>query len=105
MDFLHVMFENVCSKMLGGKAEAPLVMFRGRQLLYTVMLFVLLREQLAQPVKMPKRWAEARCGLYPGDKEEPIKCLKWESSDLDSHFHLSIRKPYPQTEFSKQLVT
>ena len=69
MDFIHVMFENVCSKMLGGKAEAPLVVFRGRQLLYTAMLFVLLREQLAQPVNLPKSWAEARYGLYPGDKE------------------------------------
>ena len=61
--------KNVCSKMLGGKAEAPLVVVRGRQLLYTAMLFVLLREQLAQPVKMPKSWAEVRYGLYPGDKE------------------------------------
>ena len=105
MDFLHVMFENVCSKMLGGKAEAPLVVFRGRQLLCqqtTAMLFVLLREQLAQPVKMPTK---ARRGLYPGDEEEKIKCLKWESSDLDSHFHLSLRKSHLQTEFSKRLVT
>lgn len=102
MDFLHVMFENVCSKMLGAKAEAPLVVFRGRQLLYSAMLFVLLREQLAQPVKMPTK---ARRGLYPGDEEEKIKCLKWESSDLDSHFHLLLRKSHLQTEFSKRLVT
>lgn len=49
------MFENFHSKMLGGKAEAPLVVFRRGQLFCTVMLSVSLREQLVQPVKMPER--------------------------------------------------
>ena len=53
---LFCVFENFHSKMLGGKAEDPLVVFRSGQLLCTAMLSALLREQLEQPVKMPERW-------------------------------------------------